>query len=129
MASIFSKAIAMVEGVAHSAHNLLVRIFGGDAVANVEHTLASILKDDVLKIFSDAITAAETLKVEGAPATGDQKRQAAFSTIATDLKASGQSLGTSAINLGIELVVGLIKSKAAGISAPPPAAPAAPATS
>ena len=54
----------------------------------------------------DAINAAETLQASGA-----DKRQAAFNQISSDLKGKGIGLEQSAINLGIELVVGLLKAK------------------
>lgn len=118
MASIFSKAVAIVEGIAHSAQSLLVKIFGQSAVDSVETTMSTIFKEDVLTIFSDAVTAAESLQVDGVAATSDQKRQAAFQQVSTDLKTAGVSLGENAINMGIELVVGFLKGKAAAISAP-----------
>lgn len=98
-------------------HDLLVKIFGQPALDNVENQVKQILTQDTLVIFQDAIAAVETLTVGGQPASGDQKRAAAFEKIAADLKAQGKSLGTSVINLGIELVLGLLKAKA-------PAAPA-----
>ena len=118
----------MIEGVAHSAHNILCKIFGTEAVTSMESQLATLFREDVLTIFSDAVSAAESLKVDGAAASGDQKRQAAFSQISSDLKTSGVSLANNAINLGIELAVGFLKSKASAVSesTPAPAAPAEP---
>ncbi len=58
-------------------------------------------------IFVDAITAAQSLTT----GTGQDKRDAAFAQIDKDLKAKGVGLGTSAINMGIELVVNLLKAK------------------
>lgn len=93
-------------------HAALVTVFGQSALDNVEGQIRTILSDDVRVIFVDAINAAETLQVGGAAASGADKRNAAFTQIETDLTSKGISLGQSAINLGIELVVGLLKSKA-----------------
>lgn len=131
VATIFSKAVAMVENVAHSAHNILVKVFGADAVSAVESDLSVIFREDVLTIFSDAISAAESLQVDGQPASGDQRRTAAFGKIAEDLKTAGVSLADHTINLGIELVVGFLKNKKTAVAASAPVAaigPAVPAT-
>lgn len=128
--NIFSKAVTYIENVAHSANGLLVKIFGQSAVSAVESDLATIFKEDVITIFSDAITLAESLQVDGQAASGDQKRSAAFSQIVKDLAAKGINLADNVINLGIELVVGLIKSKTPAAAAPAaPTAPAAPVKS
>lgn len=122
--NIFSRAVAMIEGVAHSAHNILCKIFGSDAVHSMESQLATIFREDVLTIFADAVDAANSLKVDGAAATGEQKRQAAFDKVASDLKTSGVSLANNAINLGIELAVGFLKSKASAVASAPSTPPA-----
>lgn len=87
-------------------HDGLVKLFGQSALDNVEAQIKTILTDDVQVIFVDAINAAQSLNVSGA-----DKRTAAFNQITTDLKGQGVSLESSAINLGIELIVGLLKSK------------------
>jgi hypothetical protein len=90
----------------------LVQVFGQPALDSVEAQVKTILSDDVRVIFVDAITAAETLQIGGAAASSTQKRDAAFTQIETDLASKGLSLAESVVNLGIELVVGLLKSKA-----------------
>lgn len=93
-------------------HSSLVAIFGQSAIDNLEAQIKTILSDDARVIFIDAINVAQSLQVGGTPATGTQKRDAAFAQISTDLQAKGISLATNAVNLGIELVVGLLKAKA-----------------
>lgn len=88
-------------------HDALVSLFGQTALDKVEAEIKTILTDDVRAIFVDAINAANTLTT----GTGADKRNAAFAQIETDLKGKGIALGTSTINLGIELVVGLLKAK------------------
>lgn len=92
-------------------HDGLVAIFGQDALDKVEDQIKTILTDDVRIIFIDAITLAGTLKVGGSPASNSAKREAAFDQISQDLQKNGISLADSVINLGIELVLGLLKSK------------------
>lgn len=92
-------------------HDLLVKIFGQPALDNVENQVKQILQADVLVIFQDAISTVETLTVGGQPASGDQKRAAAFQKIVSDLEAQGKNLATNVINLGIELVLGLLRAK------------------
>jgi hypothetical protein len=130
MANIFSKFAAIAEGIEHSAHGLLVKIFGESALAAVENDLKTIFQEDVLAIFQDAIVAAESLKQPegGVLATNSEKRSAAFLKIAEDLKTKGISLAEHTINLGIELVVGLVKSKTSATSSPAPAATGVSAT-
>jgi Bacteriophage holin of superfamily 6 (Holin_LLH) len=99
-------------------HAALVKIFGQQALDQVESQIKTIFEDDVLAIFTDAIAAAETLQVGGAAASSADKRAAAFAQIVSDLKSKGISLAESVVNLGIELVVNLLKSKTA---APAPA--------
>jgi hypothetical protein len=113
MASIFQKFVAIAEGIAHSAHGLLVKLFGQHAVDSAESDLKTIFQEDTLVIFKDAILAAESLQQPegGAPASNAEKRSAAFLKIAEDLKAKGMSLAERTINLGIELVVSLVKAK------------------
>ena len=92
-------------------HDGLVAIFGQDALDNVEAQIKTILTDDARVVFVDAIQLASTLKVGAADASGAEKRSAAFSQIKSDLEKNGVSLADSAINLGIELVLGLLKAK------------------
>jgi len=88
-------------------HSALVALFGQPALDAVEQKFKIILTDDVRAIFIDAINAADDLTV----GTGADKRAAAFTQIEADLKTKGVALGTSGINLGIELIVGLLKAK------------------
>ena len=117
--SIFNRAEQIAADIKHTATEVLTKIFGADAVAKFESDIEAIFRADVLAIFEDAVTAAESLVIPGAegapgtPATGEQKRAAAFSQLVKDLESKGVSLGESVINLGIELVVGLLKSKTA----------------
>jgi len=67
-------------------HDGLVKIFGQPALDNVEAQIKTILTDDVRVIFVDAIQAASTLQLGGAPASNADKRNAAFNQITTDLK-------------------------------------------
>jgi hypothetical protein len=87
-------------------HSALLAVFGQNAMDSVESQIKTILTDDVRVIFVDAITAAQSLN-----ASGDTKRAQAFSQITTDLAAQGKSLQTSVVNLGLELVVNLLKAK------------------
>jgi cation transport regulator ChaB len=89
-------------------HEALVEIFGQSAIDQLDAEIKQILSDDARVIFIDAINAAQSLQTDGAG-----KRAAAFAQITTDLKAKGISLADSAVNLGIELVVGLLKARAA----------------
>lgn len=86
----------------------LLFIFGQQAVEDVEAKLKSILKGDVLTIFQDGLAFAASLAVSDV-----DKRNAAFAKIKTDLEAAGKGLPDQLINLGIELVLSLVKSKAA----------------
>ncbi len=88
-------------------HDGLLAVFGKDALDRVEAQIETILTDDARVIFVDAIQAAQTLSV----GSGADKRNAAFNQITKDLEGKGISLGTSAVNLGIELVVNLLKAK------------------
>jgi hypothetical protein len=124
LGSFFSRTIEVIEGAGHSAHTFLVKVFGADAVQKAENDISALMHDDVLKIFTDAISAVETLQVDGAPAGGDQKRAAAFDNIVKDLAADGKQFATHTINLGIELVVGLLRAKQpAAVAAVPVAEP------
>ncbi len=93
-------------------HSALVKVFGQTAIDKVEADMKTIFRDDVRVIFTDAITAAESL------ASGPDKRAAAFAQIVKDLATKGVELSTHAINMGIELIVGLLRAKT------PPAPPA-----
>jgi hypothetical protein len=117
--SIFSKVEVVAENVLHSANGILVKIFGQTAMTQFEDSIKVIFQDDVIVIFQDAIVAAESLEDGGAPASGALKQSAAFAQIAKDLETKGISLAKNVINLGIEMVVGLLRAKT-------PAAPAAP---
>lgn len=92
-------------------HAALVAVFGQSALDQVEAQIKQILADDVRVIFLDAITAAKTLLVGGSPASNQEKRDAAYGQIVSDLKGKGISLEESAINLGIELCYNLLKAK------------------
>lgn len=109
--SIFSKAEQVAAGILHSATEFLTKIFGQAALDHFEAEIKTIFEQDTIVIFQDAIAAAESLTVDGQAATGAQKRDSAFAQILKDLEASGKGLGTNAINLGIEMVVGLLKAK------------------
>jgi hypothetical protein len=109
--SLFGKVKAAAEDIAHDAQSIFVKTFGQAAVDQFETTIKGLWEQDVMTIFTDAITLAETLQVGGAPATSEQKQAAAFTQIEKDLLAAGKSLATNVINLGIELVVGLLHSK------------------
>lgn len=107
----FSNIGSFFKHFGSAIHSALVKVFGQPAMDAVEQTLKTILADDVRVIFEDAINAADTLTV----GTGADKRAAAFAQISKDLAAKGIALGTSAINLGIELIVGLVKAKTPGV--------------
>jgi rhamnose utilization protein RhaD (predicted bifunctional aldolase and dehydrogenase) len=124
--SIFSKVEQVAEKVAHSAYGFLVKLFGQTAIDKFDQDVKAIFQEDVMVIFQDAIVAAESLQMDGSPATSEQKRAAAFSQIAKDLSAKGIALADHVINLGIELVVGLIRAKTPA-SAPAPSPSPAPA--
>lgn len=95
------------EHLGSAIHSALVALFGQSALDKVDADIKVILADDVRAIFVDAITAANTLAV----GTGADKRAQAFAQIVTDLKAQGIALADHSVNLGIELVVGLLKAK------------------
>lgn len=118
--SIFSKIEVVAENVLHSANGILVNIFGQSALTHFEDSIKVIFQEDVIVIFQDAITAAESLQDAGGPASGALKQSAAFAQIVKDLEAKGISLTHNVINLGIELVVGLLRAKTP--AAPTPAA-------
>jgi hypothetical protein len=115
--SFFSRAEQISAEVKESATELLTKIFGADAVSGFETEIETIFRSDVIVLFEDAVTAADSLIIPGTdgeagtPATGTQKRDAAFAQLAKDLESKGISLGESVVNLGIELVVGLLKAK------------------
>lgn len=109
--SIFSKAEQIAKDIKESATEILTKIFGANALAAFESNIETIFRSDVIVIFEDAITAADSLMIEGQPATGAQKRAAAFEQLGKDLASKGIQLAESAINLGIEMVVGLVKAK------------------
>lgn len=90
--------------------SFLSKVFGSQAVSKFEAQAEAVFQADVLKIFTDAVTAVSGLTISGQPATGAQKRDAAFSAITADLKAIGKTLENNVINFGIEYVVGLMKS-------------------
>jgi hypothetical protein len=113
--SLVGKIEAGAEKIEHDTESILVKVFGSSAASAFEADLRSIFETDTLAIFTDAIGAVESLTIGDTPATGAQKRDAAFSKIASDLSAAGKSMSTSVINLGIEMVVGLLKSKSAAV--------------
>jgi hypothetical protein len=99
--------LSFFKALGEKIHSALLAVFGQSALDSVEAQIKVILEDDVRVIFIDAITAAQALTT----GTGQDKRNAAFNQISTDVQAKGISLGTSAINMGIELVVNLLKAK------------------
>ena len=111
MSNPFGAIESFFKALGSKIHAGLVSLFGQSAIDAVEAQLKIIFQEDVQAIFLDAIQAAETLSIGGAAATGSQKRDAAFAQIVSDLKTKGISLATSAVNLGIELIVGLLKAK------------------
>ena len=123
---LFSKVEQVAEGIAHSAHGILVKVFGQDALTKFEDDVKVLFQEDVIVIFQDAIVAAESLQDAGSPADGQMKREAAFEQILKDLEAKGISLAHNVINLGIELVVGLLKAKTPSVPQPAPAQPVKP---
>lgn len=94
------------QSIGHAIHAALVAIFGQPAIDKVEADIQKLLGDDFRPIFIDAINWASTLT-----GTGTEKRAQAFDKIVADLKAVGKTLPTAVINLGIELVVNLLKAK------------------
>lgn len=87
-------------------YNGLLKIFGPVAIANVEAQIKLLFEEDVQAIFVAAINAAESLP------QGSDKRSAAFAEIVQVLETKGIALGKSLVNLGIEVFVNLLKSKA-----------------
>jgi hypothetical protein len=102
----FDKVKSFFENLGREIHAGMAAVFGQPALDSVEATMKTILTDDVRVVFEDAINLAESTG-----GTGPGKRAAAFAKIETDLVAKGIALTHSAINLGIELVVGLMKAK------------------
>ena len=103
--------VSFFKTLGSETHAVLLKVFGQTALDNVDSQIKTIFNDDVRVIFVDAITAAEALQVGGVAASSTEKRAAAFTQIETDLKTKGISLAENVINLGIELVVGLLQSK------------------
>lgn len=97
---------SIFHAVTHSVHEFLVRIFGQSALDKVDADVKQVLSDDFLPIFKEAIEEAGKLPGEGA-----DKRTAAFQKIVAELAAAGKSLPMQVVNLGIELVYGLLKAK------------------
>lgn len=97
---------SIFHAVTHGVHEFLVRIFGQPALDKVDADVKQILSDEFLPIFKEAITEAGKLPGEGA-----DKRAAAFNQIVSELKLAGKSLPAQVINLGVELVLGLLKAK------------------
>ena len=77
--------------ISTDVHNFLVSVFGESAIGTFEASLTGLLKQDVFVIFTDAVTAAETLTVGNDAAGGAAKRSAAFAQIVADLKSKGIS--------------------------------------
>lgn len=92
--------------ITHGVHEVLVKIFGQAAMDKVDADVKKVLSDGIRPIFIDAIEAVSSLS-----APGTEKRVKAFEKITTDLVAAGHNLETSVINMGIELVVNLLKAK------------------
>lgn len=105
-ASKFDKVKTFFEHLGQELHAGLAAVFGQPALDTFTSTIKTILTADVRVIFEDGINAAEAIGGSGAT-----KRAAAFAKIETDLLAQGVQLGHSAINLGIEMVVNLLKAK------------------
>lgn len=84
----------------------IVSIFTQPAIQKVEADIEKLLGDELRPVFVDAINWAGTLT-----GTGSEKRAEAFGKIVSDLAAAGKTLPTAVINLGIELVVNLLKAK------------------
>lgn len=98
--------VTIFHSFTNSVHEFLVRIFGQPALDKVDADVKQVLSDDFLPIFKEAIEEAQKLPGEGA-----DKRAAAFSKIVAELTAAGKSLPAQVINLGIELVLGLVNAK------------------
>lgn len=88
-------------------HDLVVKLFGANAPAQLEALAATIFRADVLPIFQKAIE--DGMNTSG---SGAQKLELAASEIGPALEKLGVSLGKSAINWGIETVLQLVKAKA-----------------
>jgi hypothetical protein len=110
-----SSIINFFEALGAKAYTDLCSIFGKTAIDAVDAEIKTILQADVRVIFQDAITAAESLQIDGTAASGAQKQSAAFAQITTDLKTQGKSFTSSMVNFGIELVLGLIRGQAAKV--------------
>ena len=102
-----TSVVSFFKALGTKVHAELVAVFGQSAIDAVEAQIKTILTGDMQVLFTDAVTAASSL----ANATGTQKHDAAFAQISTDLKSQGKTLETSVINMGIELVVNLLKAK------------------
>ena len=101
--------VSVFQGLEKKVYAELVSIFGQSAVDDVDAKIKIILQADVRIIFQDAITAASAML----NASGQQKHDVAFAQITTDLKAQGKALEPQLVNFGIELVLGLVRGKAA----------------
>lgn len=91
-----------LEAVVYAA---LVKVFGSDALTAAENDVKTILRADTYQFFVDAVNLAETLP------QGTDKRAAAYAQITADLAKEGIQMEKSLVNLGIELVVDLLKRK------------------
>ena len=99
---------SIFHAVTSKVHEILVSLFGQPALDKVDTDVKKLLSDDFRPIFLEAIQA-----VAAYPGSGPDKRGLAFSKIADELKAQGKALPEQLINLGIELVLGLVKAKTA----------------
>lgn len=97
---------SIFHAITAKVHEILVSLFGQPALDKVDADVKKVLSDDFRPIFIEVIGA-----LEAAPMQGADKRKEAFGKITDELKVQGKALPNQLINLGIELVVGLLKAK------------------
>lgn len=103
---LFGKVEGFFKGAAVEVSTVFIRLFGKAAATQFGQSALALLKTAEGKIAVDAVQAVESLSPTADAGT---KKAAAFSKIATDLKAQGLTVGDSIINMLIELAVGLLK--------------------
>ena len=94
----FKKAFVKVSQV-------FVAIFGSDAAKAFGEAAYHLLQSEAGKIVEKAVIATASLKL----GSGEDARKAAFDAAASQVKASGINIGTSLLNLLIEVAVQKLK--------------------
>lgn len=100
--SVFTSIGNFFKGVAAKVSAAFVKVFGKDAAQKFADGAVSLLKTAAGVIALDAVQAVENSNPFATPA---DKRNEAFKKIASDAKIQALGVGSSTINLLIELAV------------------------